>query len=588
MANAGVYADFKALQPFQPRQFVPDRAELTDKETVALLFGQLLNRPVRSSTDMEQLIRDRSEMEAAIAQTRSILYIQMTCQTDDPEKAKAYQNFIESVSPTIRSLSDQLDRKMIETVDALPFAEPAYDVYFRKMRSDIEIFREANIPLQTEESLLSQQYQTVTGAMTVSFQGKEHTIPQMARFYLDTDRTVREQAWLAVAERYLQDQNVLDDIFDKMVSLRDRVGRNSGFGNYRDYKFREYHRFDYTPQMCRQYHDAVEKHMVPLLRQMHQVRAEQLGLESLRPWDIQCDPLGRPALKPAENPEQFADGLCTMFCRVDAELGGQFQMMRTEGLLDLESRKGKAPGGYQATLYEARKPFIFGNTNGTDNDLHLLAHEGGHAFHTLACAHHALMDYRHAPMEFCEVASMSMEFLSAACLDVFYDRDEQQRWWRDKMESTVRLLIQVAIFDAFQHWLYENPSHTRSQRQQQWVDLNIRFGSDVEDWGGLDAFRRSQWHRVLHFFQVPFYYIEYGIAQLGALGMWAQAQADAAAAVRHYKQALALGGSRPLPELFAAAELAFDFSEKTIAPLAERIRSQWHPTAFDDIQRNSE
>jgi oligoendopeptidase F len=573
--QAGSCVDFKTLRPFQPRQFVPEQADLTAEETVSALYRQLLDRSLGSRPEMEQCIMDRSELEAAIAQARAILYIQMTCQTDDPEKAKAHQHFIETVSPAMRALSDQLDRKMIETVDALAFEDPQYEVYFRKMRSDIEIFREENIPLQTEESLLSQQYQTVTGAMTVEFQGQERTVPQMARFYLDPDRSVRDAAWRAVAQRYLQDQETLDTIFDKMVSLRDQIARNSGFSNYRDYKFREYHRFDYTPVMCRQYHEAIELHMVPLLRAMHQRRAEEMNLSVLRPWDIQCDPLGRAALKPAENLERFTEGLCMIFCRVDPEFGGQFKMMLVEGLLDLESRKGKAPGGYQSTLYEARKPFIFGNTNGTDNDLHLLAHEGGHAFHTLACAHHALMDYRHAPMEFCEVASMSMEFLSAAYVDVFYNADEQRRWWRDKMESTVRLLIQVAIFDAFQHWLYENPSHTRAERQQQWVELNRRFGSGVEDWDGLEAFRRSQWHRVLHFFQVPFYYIEYGIAQLGALGMWAQAQEDTAAAVTHYKQALALGGSRPLPELFAAAGLDFDFSEKTIGPLAERIGSRW-------------
>lgn len=573
--NPAASVDFKRLSPFQPRQFVPDKADLTRKETVASLCQQLLSYPVESAPEMEKLILDRSELEAAIAQQKSILYIQMTCQTDDPQKAKAYQSFIETVSPVVRSLSDQLDRKMIEAVDAVQFEEPRYDVYFRKMRSDIEIFREENIPLQTEESLLSQQYQTVTGAMTVEFRGKEYPVPQMARFYLDTDRSVRQEAWQATAQRYLQDKDTLDEIFDTMISLRDKIARNSGFANYRDYKFKEYHRFDYTPQTCRQYHDAIELYMVPLLRQMHQQRAEDMKLPTLRPWDIQCDPLGRTVLKPAENLERFTEGLCVVFCGVDRELGSQFRMMLAEGLLDLESRKGKAPGGYQATLYETRKPFIFGNTNGTDNDLHLLAHEGGHAFHTLACAHHALMDYRHAPMEFCEVASMSMEFLSAANLDVFYNADQQQRWWRDKMESTVRTLIQVAVFDAFQHWLYENPSHTRIQRQQQWADLNRRFGSGIEDWDGLDAFRQSQWHRVLHFFQVPFYYIEYGIAQLGALGLWAQARQDRAAAVKNYKQALALGGSCPLPELFAAAELEFDFSEKTIQPLAEMIRRQW-------------
>ncbi len=572
----GAGPDFTALTPFVPRQFVPANANLTDAETVATLYRQLLDRSVSGGAAMETLILDRSELEAAIAQQQSILYIRMTCRTDDPERANAYQAFIEHVDPTVKAMADQLDRKIIAAADALGFREPRYAVYFRKMRSDIEIFRDENIALQTKESLLSQQYQTVTGAMMVPFQGKEYPVPQMRKFFEDPDRTVRQAAWEATGQRFLQDADTLDAIFDEMVSLRDRIAHNSGFANYRDYKFREYHRFDYTPQLCRDFHAAVETHLVPLAREMHRVRAEQLDMPSLRPWDLVCDPLGRQPLRPAADLERFVEGLYDMFSRVDPLFARQFQMMLDAGLLDLESRKGKAPGGYQATLYEARKPFIFGNTTGTDSDLHLLTHEGGHAFHALACAHEDLMDYRHAPMEFCEVASMSMEFLTAvAGLDIFYDSNEQQRWWRDKLESTVRSLLQVAVFDAFQHWLYETPSHTRQQRQQTWIALNERFGTGVEDWSGLEAYRESFWHRVLHFYQVPFYYIEYGIAQLGALGLWSQAKTDMAAAVGNYKRALALGGSRPLPELFAAAELEFDFSEKTIEPLAEMLCDEW-------------
>lgn len=570
-----VCTDFKSLEPFKPRQFVPADANLTQKETIAALYQGLLERTIAAPEQMEQLIGDRSELEAAIAQQRSILYIQMTCRTDDPDRAKAYQEFVEAVEPVMKSQADRLDRKMIQAVDSLPFPKTRYDVYFRKMRSDMEIFREENVPLQTQESLLSQQYQAVIGAMTVQFQGKEYPVSLMRKFFEDADRTVRQSAWQATADRYLQERDTLEEIFDKMVSLRDKIAQHSGFDNYRDYKFREYHRFDYTPQLCRQYHEAAEKHLVPLLRRMHQVRAEQMGLSSLRPWDLLCDPLGRAPLVPAENLERLTEGLCTVFARVDREFGEQFQMMRDTGLLDLESRKGKAPGGYQDTLSEARKPFIFGNTIGTDNDLNLLTHEGGHAFHALACAHDDLMDYRHAPTEFAEVASMSMELLAAAHLDVFYNPDRQRRWWRNMYEHVVRGLVYVAVGDAFQHWIYENPTHTVAQRRQQWTELRRRFETDIVDWSGFEEYRASQWHRILHFFQVPFYYIEYGIARLGALGIWLQSRQDMRRAVDHYKQALSLGGSRPLPKLFAAAGLEFDFSEKTIQPLTENLRSEW-------------
>ncbi len=578
--QANIQLDFSSLVPYQPRRFVPADVDLTNREQVELLWRQLLDRPIQSSDELEIWVLDRSELEAAVAQQQSVLYIRMTCQTDDPQRTQAYTDFVKTIEPVIKCLSDELDRKMIHTADALSFNPSRYAMYFRRTRSDMELFRAENVPLQTEDSLLSQQYQQITGAMTVQFRGQELPLSQMRKYVLETDRSTREQAWKAFLDRYQQDKEPLDNIFDKMISVRQKIAEHAGFENYRDYKFREYHRFDYTPQHCRQYHDAVEKYIVPLQRQIYQLRAEQMNL-LLRPWDLQCDPLGRGPLKPADNLNQLTEGLCTMFGRVDAAFGSQFQMMLDEGLLDLESRKGKAPGGYQETLHEARKPFIFGNTNGTDDDLNLLTHEGGHAFHLLACTHEKLTAYLHAPIEFCEVASMSMEFLSAAHLDVFYRPDERKRWWRDKFEDCVRALIVVAIFDAFQHWIYENPSHTVEQRQQQWIELNRRYGTGIEDWSGLEEYRASQWHRVLHFFQFPFYFIEYGIAQLGALGVWMQAKQDTAKAVENYKKALSLGGSRPLPELFSAAGLEFDFSEKTIRPLSRILLSEWQKQLQD-------
>lgn len=566
---------FKELKPWQGRTFLPAALDFSRKEEIVVWLQKLLDRSVDSAKELERFLLDRSELEAAVAQQQSMLYIVMTCHTDDPSAAGAYKDFIEQVVPAIKPYGDRLDRKCLDLNSKFHLDPQRYGVYLRAIETDVKLFREENIPLQTEESLLSQQYQTVVGGMVVPFQGKDYPLPQMWKFLLEPDRAIRQAAWEAASGVYMSQKDALDDIFDKMIGLRHRIAQNAGFANYRDYKFQEYHRFDYTPADCRAYHQAIKQLMVPIGSQMQQKRAEQMKLSPLHPWDLEADPLAQPPLKPAENLNDFTQGVERMFTRVLPAFGEQFRSMLDRNLLDLESRKGKAPGGYQSTLNEARVPFIFMNAIGVNSDLKTLTHEGGHAFHALACAPDPLLAYRHAPMEFCEVASMSMELLTGAHLDVFYNPPQQNRWWRDTFERTVRLLIQVAIFDSFQHWIYENPSHTRQERNQKWLDLNEMFGSDVVSWEGLKEIQSYGWHRVLHFYQVPFYYIEYGIAQLGALGIWLQSQEDYAAAVSRYRRALSLGGSRPLPELFAAAGLPFDFSETTIRPIAELLRGRW-------------
>jgi oligoendopeptidase F len=575
--------NINTLPFYQNRRFVPENADFSQTQVAVELFEQLANRPLEIPDALQQWLLDRSELEAAFDQHRAILYIQMTCQTDNPDYANAYQAFIENVVPAVKPITDQLNRRMIEAVDTLGFNDPHYDVYFQAVRSDIELFREKNTPLQTQDDLLSQRYQTITGAMTVQFRGDELPIAKMRKFLYEPDRPIRQEAWKAEAQRRLEDTDALDEIFDKMISARHQIAQNAGHENYCDYKFKEYHRFSYTPEDCKRFHTAAETHLVPLLRQFHRYRMEQMRLKQLRPWDTVADPLGAEPLVPADNLRDFIQGLIKMFDRVDPEFGRQFKMMDKTGLLDLDSRKGKAPGGYQSTLNEARKPFIFGNTIGNNSDLRLMTHEGGHAFHAMACAADPLLAYRQAPLEFCEVASMSMELLAAAHLDVFYNESEQKRWWQEQLEMTIFLLLRVAAIDAFQHWLYENPSHTRTQRDKKWIELDERFSSGLIDWTGLQAERASYWHRVLHFFQVPFYYIEYGIAQLGALGIWLQSKDEMTLAVNNYKKALSLGGCRPLPELFEAAGLPFDFSEKTIQPLAEAIHREWE--SFSETQK---
>lgn len=565
--------DVTRLPAYQPRRFVPAEADLADAPTVTGLYRTLLERPIESAEDLEAWLADRSELEAVLDQVGSVLYIRMTCQTDDPARAEAYRAFVQTVPPAVKPLADQADRKYLAARER--FGGDGYHaVYDRAVRTDVELFRPENVPIETELSLLSQEYQTVTGAMTVEFQGQERTLPEMGKFLLEPDRPLREAAWRATAERRLADRDKLDQIIEKMMELRNRVAANAGFDGFEAYQYKAYHRFDYTPADAEDYRRAVEKAVVPLYRRILLERRERMGVDALRPWDTAVDPQGRPPLRPFEKAEQLSAGARRVFDRLDPVLGEQFATMNELGLLDLASRKGKAPGGYQSTLAEARKPFIFMNAVGVDHDVNTLLHEGGHAFHALAAADQRLYAYRHAPMEFCEVASMGMELLAGGLLGEFYEEDALRRRTREHFEQVMWILPWVATIDGFQHWLYAHPGHSSEQRRSAWLEMHERFSGGVVDWSGLDDEHAFLWHRQLHIFQVPFYYIEYGIAQLGALQLWVRARQDAAAALADYRRALALGGSRPLPELFAAAGLKFDFSAATIEPLMVAVAEE--------------
>ncbi len=566
--------DFTHIAPYQPRQFVPAQTDLSASEQVRPLFQALLDRSIDSSRALQDWIRERSELEAAISQTGAILYIRMTCQTDDPGRARAYQHFIETIQPVAKIFNDQLNKKYVNEQARWQLDQKRYEVYARSLRTEIELFREENVTLETEVALRTQEYQTTIGAMTVVFEGKERTLPEMGKFLYEPDRDLRERAWQSSARRRLDDKDALEQLFDKLISLRVKIAENAGFTNFRDYKFRALHRFDYTPQECKQYHGSIEKLMVPLLQQILERRREHMKLKKLRPWDMAVDSLGRPPLRPFNKVNELMEGCVKIFNRLDPDLGLQFNAMVAAGLLDLESRKGKAPGGYQSTLDEARKPFIFMNAVGVDDDLRTLLHEAGHAFHALACSGDSLIDYRHGPMEFNEVASMGMELLADPQINVFYSPEDEQRSRSEHWEGIVSTLVWVAVIDAFQHWIYEHPQHNSAQRKDAWLTIHERFGGNFLDWGGLEDEHAFLWHRQLHIFEVPFYYIEYGIAQLGALQLWDNARNDPKTALANYKKALALGGSRPLPELFQAAGIKFDFSKKTIAPLVEVIKQQ--------------
>ena len=570
--------DLRRLPPYQQRRFVPPDTDLAKLNELQDLYSQLLQRKIETAADFERWVLDRSELEAGMGQEGSILYIRMTCQTDDAQRGQDYKNFIENVVPAIKPLEDQLNKRHMDVLALLGTDDGRYGVYNREIRSDVELFVAANVDLETQVELLSQEYQSICGAMTVEYDGREQTLPQMSKYLLEPDRNAREAAWRSITRRRLKDSARLEKLFDDMLVLRHRIARNAGMEGFCAYKFKSLHRFDYTPQDCLEYHKTVERIVVPLWRQLLERRKKMMRLDCLRPWDTSVDPLGRAPLKPFTRVTDLIAGCQDIFHKVDPSLGRQFDQMIEGGLLDLESRKGKAPGGYQSMLDESRKPFIFMNAVGVDGDVRTLLHESGHAFHSFACAGDPLLDYRHGPMEFNEVASMSMELLGNRHLSVFYQSEDEQRSRQRHLEDIVFILVWVATIDAFQHWIYNHPGHDQNQRRGAWLDIGRRFGGRVVDWGGLEDEQATRWHQQLHIFEVPFYYIEYGIAQIGALQLWNNSKKDWAKTLAQYQHALSLGGSRPLPELFDAAGIRFDFSEATIAPLIRTLEKELNIT----------
>jgi len=566
---------FGTLPAWKPRQFVPEGVDFGDWKQINPLYDQLEARAsdCNSAADLDRWTLDWSELSAAIEQDGAIRHIAMTCHTDDPEVEKAYLHFIEHIQPEIKPREFKLAQIFIGHPFRKQLPQRRYQVFDRDTNLSVELFRQENVPLQTEEAKLNQQYMKLSGSLTVKFRGEEKTLVQMGRYLEEPDRALRQEAWELVANRRLQELDNFENIFDRLVNLRQQIARNAGFKNYLDYIFRARGRFDYTIAHCERFHDAIEQEIMPVVRELQTARRVTLGLTALRPWDLAVDPLNRAPLRPFERVETMVDKTQRIFDQLDPSLAEGFRKMDTLRLLDLANRKGKAPGGYQETLAEARLPFIFMNAVGVHRDVQTLLHEAGHAFHALAAREENLHPYRSAPIEFCEVASMSMELLGNEFIENFYAAPEAKRARRDHLERVVEIFPWVATVDAFQHWIYTHPGHSREERRAAWERLVTRFGGDV-DWSGYEKARGYLWHRQLHIFTVPLYYVEYGIAQLGALQVWANSKRDKAQALNDYKLGLALGGSRPLPELFETAGCKFEFTRDTMQPLVKLVRAE--------------
>lgn len=557
--------------PF-PRKFVDPGFKITDAQSIKPWVDRLLERPVNSPEELVRWLEDFSELEAVVGEDGNLRYVAMTCDTKDPAKTESYLSFVREIQPLLTEWTHALNLKYYGSPHRASLDPAEWGRLDRMMGVSIELFTEKNIPLDVKLSEMSQEYQKITGGWTVDFDGEKRTMPQMAKYLHRTDRALRESAWRATSSRRLADAGPLDALFDRMVAVRHEYARNLGLPDYRDYSFKAKMR-DYSPEDCLVFHDAIERACVPLMRGIFEKRRRDMGLSALRPWDTAVDPLGRPPLEPFKEVAVLKDGVGEIFSRIDPRLGTMYDAIGE--MMDLDSREGKAPGGYQTTFEERRIPFIFTNAAGVHGDVTTLLHEGGHAFHTLQCRANPMVWYRHATMEFCEVASMSQELLGNGQLDVFYKNPEDaRRAMFEQLERTVDIFPWVAVVDAFQHWIYTNPRHSQKERYDKWLELSGRFEARL-DWSGLDpAVRANAWHRQLHIFEVPFYYIEYAIAQLGALQIYRRFKDDPRVAVDKYLSALKLGGSVGPKSLFDAAGIQFDFSYDMVARLMAMVEEE--------------
>lgn len=558
-----------------PRHFLSGDFIITDWNSLEPYFKALLERPINSYSDLEKWLQDMSELEAVVSEDACWRQIKMTCDTENKSLEEAFVFFVTNLQPHIQLYGDKLNRKLVECPYGSQLDQQKYFTYLRSVKKNIELFREGNIPIQAELGVLQQQYGVISGKMTIEINDQEYTLQQAAKLLESPDRTLRETVYRKVNDRRIQDKEALNGLFTQLIGKRDQVAKNAGFDNYRDYKFKELGRFDYTKEDCYQFHDAVKQHVLPLINAIYKGKKEQLGLDPFKPWDLEAQPAGIKPLSPFKTGNELLEKSISCFQEIRPFFADCLRKMDKMKHFDLDSRKGKAPGGYNCPLAETGAPFIFMNAAGQMSDVTTMVHEGGHAVHSFLAHPLELSSFKEYPMEIAEVASMAMELFSMDAWNVFFDNEEDLRRAKEhQLERVITIFPWIATIDKFQHWVYENPGHTEDERATRWMEILDEFSSNVIDFNGLDNYRTFSWQRQLHLFEVPLYYIEYGIAQLGAIGLWMQFRKNKEAALDNYMRALSLGGTRTLPELYRAAGLEFNFSPERIKVLMEFVQEE--------------
>jgi oligoendopeptidase F len=556
--------------------FIPNNYKITTWDSLKPLFDNLLTRSIQTKQELKQWLYDRSELEALVEEDLGWRYIKMSCNTGNPETRKAYEYFILEIEPKILPIIHQLNKKLIENKFSNELkSDVAYFIYLRSIQNQIELFREENIPLQAEISLKSQEYGSIAGNMTIEINNQELTLQQAAKYLKSENRALREETYKKITQRRIADSEKLNNLYSELITKRTQLAKNAGFSNYRDYMFKSLGRFDYTVNDCFNFHQAIATEITPLLDVFDLKRKKALQVSELKPWDTEVDISGKPSLKPFNDTNELINKTIACFNKIDPLFAEFIREMNTKGYLDLDSRKGKAPGGYNYPLYQSGIPFIFMNAVGTLTDLVTMVHEGGHAVHSFLSKHLPITEFKNVPSEVAELASMGMELISMEHWDVFFTNTEElKRAKREQLEKILRTLPWVATIDKFQHWVYENPTHTLEERKNKWVSLMQTFGSQIINWEGVEDALENTWQKQLHLFEVPFYYIEYGMAQLGAIALWKNYKENPTKTLQEYKHCLSLGYTRPIPELYKAAGIEFNFSQTYVRELITFVKDE--------------
>jgi len=557
------------------RNYISNDIILDSKNTVLKYLEELKNREINSVEELQKWWKDKSETEAFLEEDMAWRYIKMSCNTKDEKLKESFNFFVTEIQPLLQEYSDILDKKLLNNKYSNELDSKKYDIPLKKIRRSIELFRKENIPLFTELQKKEREFGAVSGAMTITYDDEEMTMQKASNFLKNTCRDIRKEVFELIYERRFKDVKKLNNLLSELIKLRHQVARNTGFDNYRDYMHSALKRFDYSIDDCIDFHNSVKDAVLPIIIQINQTRKEKLGYSVLKPYDTAVDPDMKPALKPFKDGHELIDKAIKVFSKVRPKYGEFLNIMKENSYLDLDSRKGKAPGGFNYPLYESNIPFIFMNATGNQRDLETMMHEGGHAIHSFLSSNLDLVDFKSLPSELAELASMSMELISSSYWDVFYsDKEELNRAKRSHLEGVLSALPWITTIDKFQHQLYLNPDHDHEDRKQIWLQISDEFRDLQINWAGYERFHEHVWQRQLHIFEVPFYYIEYGIAQLGAVAVWKNYKEDPDKALDMFENALSRGYSKSIPEIYETAGIKFDFSKKYISKLMNFVKDE--------------
>ncbi len=549
------------------RIYLPKDFNISNWDSLEPIYDELLGRNINSFDKFRSWLNDLNELESAMEEEYAWCYIGMTIDTSNEEHSSKYKHLVTEISPKLSPLSNLLNKKINSSEFKSELKGKSYEIWFKSVKNAIDLFREENISLNAEIQTLTQKYGSITGGMSVEIDGENLTMPQAGKLLQSEKREIRKAAFDAINEVRLKSKEEIHSIFDELLSKRNQVARNAGYENFRDYKFVSLGRFDFTKEDCFNFHESIASEVTPLVNKIYAEKREKLGLDKLRPWDTNATLPGKSELKPFSSAEELVTKSIKSFGMIDEYFGQALADMKELGHLDLASKPGKSPGGYNYPLYESGAPFIFMNAVGTPRDLVTMMHEGGHAVHSFLSHGLEFSAFKSCPSEVAELASMSMELMSMKHWDEFYSKEDLKRAKKEHLEDSIMALPWIAMVDKFQHWIYENPEHTAEERDLEWVAINKSLGNSVVNWDDSGEVRKNTWQKQLHIFELPFYYIEYGMAQLGAIAVWKNFKENPEKTIAQYKEALSVGYTLSVPEIYEKAGIKFDFSQGYIKEL---------------------